>query len=637
MKLGIIVNGEFLVIPDTALANILQPNPLFSHEGVPGKLLFPITISYLENAYKLGLPSEAAVVDEPIKMDCKLLILNTWLLDGELIITKSDSKRIEISVACPYYDLPESLFIKKIADIGIPDVLITDPEPQIYIDITFSLIGVAGPDTITVNTSFGEYTRVTDGIEPLVAVISALAAAINLDTEASGISATLIGSDVLRLRQDELGTLNYVFDTTLISILSATYTFTIDYMTWLTDWHDTLASYLETTIETDLIYPDSAIQWPTYKNLEHYGDLNPDFTGWVNNYEQGKPWINYSSTESMTGNKYTLVPMFFLSRVIAEIFSQCKITIQGPGVEDERFRRIVIDNNYSIGKEWYDPISETEYISFAARIKAKNHLPDMTVGEFMNAYRAKFNFYFYYVPDTRTLDIRWREDVLNSPKRNNWNDKPYVSDPLNEFFDLEGITFSSPKDTSDAFAGVYPSFADETILQHDDYVIGKGQFQITSAFTHPSMQIITERPELGASVKVPVKSQAGSGEEWKARYNSFAPSIIIYVGQAGVWDCNLATIDQLDVDGNDLGLNISLVWPETYAIFYPNWASWMVNSVRRRVIFGLSITELMQLQIDQFYGHNNKDWLIESWEISDIVGNTALCEFVLSRRKNFFS
>ncbi len=639
MKLAIIVNQQFLVIPESALANISQPNPLFSYEGVPGKLLFPISIPYQENAPILGLTSESAIVDNPIRFDCQMLLLDTWLLNGELVITKSNRKNIEISVACPFYDLSFDLFNTNIRELEWENINLSDPVPQIYIDIEFSLIGGAGPDTITVNTGFGEYEHVTDGFEGTPAVIGALYDAINLDTDESGISATIIGSNVLRLRQDALGTLNYVFDTSLISVLSATYTFTYDYMTWLTDWHDDLAAYLETTMEAGSIYPDTPIQWPTYRNQDHYGDLNPDFTGWVNNYEQGKPWINYSSTESMTGNKYTLVPMLFLGKVLEQIFSQAQISLSGPGASEERFRRILIDNNYSIGKEWYDPESDTEYVSFSASINPANHLPDMTVGEFMNAYRTKFNFYFWYDPYARKVEIRWREDVITDQKRSNWNDKPFAGEPIDEPFDNEGVTFSSPLDSSDEYAGVYPSFADTSILQHDDYVIGKGQLQITSEFTHPSVQIIpgTERPELGATAKVPVKKQAGSGDEWEMRRNSFAPGILIYVGDPGVWDCNLAAIDQLDVDGNDLGLEISLVWAETYAIFYPNWTQFAINSSRRRVIFALSIIDLMTFEYDSFYGHNNKDWLVESWEISDIIGNVVFCEFVLVRRRNYLN
>lgn len=639
MKFSVIVNKQQLIIPPDALANIKQNNPLFSYDGVPGKMLYPITIPYKENAPMLGLPSESAIVDIPVEVPCQFLIMNTWLIDGTVIITKSNGLVLEISVVCPYYDMSEELFNTNIRELDFEDVLIEDPEPQIYIDIEFTLIGALGADTITVSTGYAEYVVAVTGLEPFEDILGEFVDLIAADTAESGINATIIGGSILRLRQAEKGTLNRVFDTHNIWVTSATYTTTIDYMTWLTDWHDILAPYLETLMEAGSLYPTSKIQWPTMYNPEHYGDLNPDFTGWINNYEQGKPWINYSSGETMTGNRFTLVPCFYLLHVITQIFSQAKISVSGRGVNEERFKRILVENNYSIGKEWYDPISDIEYISFAARIVASNHLPDMTVSEFMNAYRAKFNFFFYYKPDERILDIKWREDVLTTPVRNNWNDKPHLPHPMDEFPLQSGVRFTSPIDSGDKLAGTLTAFHNSGIVQQADYLLGLGDIVITSAFTHPSMQIIAgdKRPELGASVKVPTKLGSGSGDEWLERRNSFAPSLLIYVGDAGVNDCNFATNDQLDVDGNPLGLDISLQWDEIYTLFYPKWIAFVTNSSQRRVMFGVGITDIMQLNFDEFYSHNNADWLVESWEINDIIADTVFVQIVLRKQKNFFT
>lgn len=639
MKLAIIVNKRFLVIPDSALVNLRQPNPLFSYDGTPGKLLFPITIPYAENRIQLGLPSESYVVDEPVRMNCHMLILDTWLLDGELVITKSNGKDIEISVACRYFDMDEDIYKTNVRDLGLENVLLTDPVPQIYIDLEFNLIGAAGPDTITVNTSYAEYEHITDGFEITAAIIGAFVSQINDDTGASGISATIIGGNTLRLRQDALGTQNNVFNTVSVFVTSATYAITRDFMTWLTDWHDTLASYLQTTMEAHAIYPDTRIQWPTMFNSEHYDELNPDFTGWINNYEQGKPWINYSSSESMTGNRFTLVPCFFLLDVITRIFLQANITIQGRGVSEERFRRILIDNNHSIGKEWYDPVGDETYLAFSASINPANHLPDVSARELFNGYSAKFNFYFYYTPEARTIDIKWREDVLISSERNNWNNKPYGPNPIDEFPLYNGVKFTSQFDPADKKANIYPAFQNTDRIQQQDYVIGLGDMVISSIYTHPSVQIIAgdTRPEEGATVKVPVKSASGSGDEWEERRNAFAPALLIYVGGTGIYDCNFATTDQLDVDGEDLGLDISLQWDEVYSLFWPKWIPFLLNSATRRVLFGVTITDVITLNTDQFYSHNNTDWLIEQYEISDIIGDVVFVEITLRRRKNFLT
>lgn len=640
MKLAIIVNRQFLVIPDDVAVNLEQPSPLFEYEGVPGKWLLPITIPYLENAAILGMPNEPTVIDEPIEYECQFLIENTWLLKGSLLITQCDEQSIEISGTCPYYDMSEELFNTNIRDLDWDDILLVEPEPQIYIDIVFSLIGAPGADTITLNTSFAEYEYVATGFEGTVGILGALQDAVNLDTDESGISATIIGSDTLRLRQDALGTHNNVFDTSLISVTSATYTVTYDFMTWLTDWHDDCAAALDDYAESGEIYPDRLICFPNVMNKNHFGDLIPEFTGWINYYHINQYFINYTSAQAFAGNKYAVMPFVFALTVLDKIFDACGISITGPLVTEERFQRIIIDNNFSLGKEWYDPVSEDTILVVNDRISIANHLPSMTVGEFLTGYRNKFNAYFAPDPDLRTMSIKLKEDVITDQVRNDWSEKEYMPNPTSEFKLIDGVTLTSPGDESDEYSGSYPVPYNEDLPQNSDYVIGNGKTIISSVFGCPSVYKVEVISGLSPKAKAPYKFQFGSGNEFEQRLNEFSPGLLIYKGIAqdeNGEDYVYATNDHLNENDEDDSSNISLQWDKLYELFFAKWLDFELNSAQIRIGFNLPVADLMGFKFDEFYGFKHKDWIAGKWEISDVENGKALVEFIFYRRKNYLN
>lgn len=646
MNLGIIVNKQELVhsqvqlvIPQEALVNIKQPSPLFDYESVPGMWLIPITIPYRENAEKLGLPAEVSIIDKPIEYACKVVIADTWIIDGTLMVMRCNRNMIEISAACPYYDMSEELFNSKIRDLSWDDVLLVDPEPQIYIDIEFTLIGAEGDDTITINTSYAEYEytklAATTTSIALVGVIDL----INADTGDSGISAEVIGGNTIRLKQDALGTHNNVFDTAAIFVTTATYTVTLDFMTWLTDWHDDCRPAMDAIAESGNIYPDNTVVFPNVMNKWHFGDLNADFTGWINHYLINQYFINYTSTQSFLGNKYAVVPFVFALTVLKKIFDNADIAIDGNAVTEERFRRIIIDNNYSIGKEWYDPEGDQTILVVADRIKIANHIPDITVGEFITGYRNKFNLYLAYDPLLRQVKFINRNDVVDLQKQNNWNNKPHMSLPVNEFAITNGITFTSPVDDTDEYANSHVLPYDNERYQGQDYVIGNGKTTVSSIFGCPSVYRV-ERFAGSAKLKTPYKYRLGYGDEWEKRRNEYGTGFLIYKGivaDSNGEDYVYATNDHLDENDEDDGSNISLQWDKIYDLFFDTWLDFYINSAVTRITLEVPISELVSFKFDEFYGLLQQNFLAESWEISDVSGSRVMIEFVLRRRKNFLT
>jgi hypothetical protein len=88
MITAIIVNKTFLVVPPDTIPTLKDSSQLFSYNGVPGKWTLPFTIPYKENAVTLGYPAEPTVIDNSVEMECTLIINESWLIKGTLLVLK---------------------------------------------------------------------------------------------------------------------------------------------------------------------------------------------------------------------------------------------------------------------------------------------------------------------------------------------------------------------------------------------------------------------------------------------------------------------------------------------------------------------------------------------------------------------
>jgi len=642
---AIYINGQFVIMGDD-MPMARQKSPLFSYQGVPGMWTLPFKIPYAENAHLFGFANEPNVLIDTAELECKLLLYNSLLVPGTIVVDKCTSKDIYISVGAPYYDIDLNIIDKKIRDLDWDDIQLVS-EPQVYVKIHLEDDGTAD-DTINIHTGFALYTVERVEFVPFYGLLSEIVEAINNDILDSGIHASIIGSDTIILEQVEMGSHNKVFKTSDIyaEAFLPSITFTLDFMEWLSAFHDDLIIYLNGLVDPDvylsgLYYPDTNICFPSEFNKGHYGDLNEDFTGFINYYFVDTYKINYHSGEAFDGNQFALVPCVFLQTVLSKIFGDSALTILGMGVDDDRFKRVHFDNNHSTGKEWYDPISDITYIVWSDKVHIPNHLPDMTVREFFDAYRNKFNLYFDYDPIERKLYILSREGVITEPKKSDWSQRPYFGEAIKEFSRSRGIKFSSPIDSNDDFAdtrfiyqGVGEEESDE--LQHADHQIGNGELEITSDFTHPSMNSVV-MPDVEANLqKLPYKNQPGSGDEWEARRNHFAPSLLFFKGMDVVQNDKkypYSTIDHLNANNEVDDSNMSLIWPKTFEIFWPNWAEFIQSTGQCRVVFSLNIADFTLHKWNIWTTFLQSTWLGAEFNVIELYDNEMLVEFVFHKRK----
>lgn len=93
-------------------------------------------------------------------------------------------------------------------------------------------------------------------------------------------------------------------------------------------------------------YPYSGINFPMIKNSNFYGTKNPDFEGWINNFEQSTGFY-----ENVTTNRNTLVPMLYLMKILYQGFNYDGYSIMDVGfAADPIQQRLMVYNNYAIDK-----------------------------------------------------------------------------------------------------------------------------------------------------------------------------------------------------------------------------------------------------------------------------------------------
>lgn len=640
MITGIKVGQNWLTMHPATPA-IRRGSPLFQYGVVPALVTYPFTIDYEANARFLDFPAKAAVINSIREYECQILFFNCWLVKGSLKILRTNGKQIEILVGSPFYDITNELFKKKITELSWEDYFITS-SPQIYIDVLFEEIGPGPypPDSIVFNTGYAEYTYNSVPDEYDYIITNAIASLINADASLSGISAEVIG-DKVRIKQVELGPHNKVFNTAAMSFASLLprFTLTPDFKSWLGTWHNDLAEVISIIATSNGFYPAYPIQFITQYNPDHYGNLNPDFNGFINMFDEDTLQINYKGAGSFSGNKFSIGPSVFYFTVLDKILEHAGLRMVGEAYEDTRLHRCLIDNNYTSGKEWYDPIEDWEILAFSDRVHYQDVLPDMTVGDFINQFCNKFNLWISGFEDgARTITLAFRDSMFNDLPVVDFSNVPVKGLPIHDFNIFTSLKFTSPQDAADQASGIYFTKYNNQLLQHTDYQIGLGEKVITSLWSFPSVQSALYITLINEAfwIKCPIKKCAGSGDEWGGRRNAFSPRLLIYVGWEVGTNGNFysyATNDHLDSLNEDDGLNISLIWPKTYELFWNKWGAFEAASKRRVTIkLALTVDQYIQFRFDRWFRLLEAHWLPVESEVVDGRPGMVLTEITFQKK-----
>jgi hypothetical protein len=129
--------------------------------------------------------------------------------------------------------------------------------------------------------------------------------------------------------------------------------------------------------------------------------------------------------------------------------------------------------------------------------------------------------------------------------------------------------------------------------------------------------------------------QTGSGEEWGGRGSSFSPRLLIYYGtEFSETEYPYASNDKYDYKGVvDTEVGISLIWKDTYALFWPLWVAFIMSNGQCRVTLLVTEEDLMKLDFFTWIGFIHAYWLVDTWEIVDVTESGIYIE-VLFRKSS---
>ncbi|MER0439610.1 hypothetical protein [Emticicia sp. W12TSBA100-4] len=232
--------------------------------------------------------------------------------------------------------------------------------------------------------------------------------------------------------------------------------------------------------------------FPTIENPAFYGTNGGSisYLGFVNNYVDGA----YTA-----GPK---VPMMFLRYVLKRIGEICDIKIKGSFFSDLRVQRLILYNTFSLDG--------------ATNISYANHLPEISIPDFLKELRKMFNLALFFDTNKRELSIEFVDVMLAQAVVRDWSNKfPRLTNKapvLDNRIELE-----CELDTNDASLKPVPTFFEK----YSSAIGSEGEqlFPIKTKFSSLLMN--------GA---VPKTEQVGISPQFNQGNNKFAPRLLFFEG-----------------------------------------------------------------------------------------------------------
>lgn len=196
--------------------------------------------------------------------------------------------------------------------------------------------------------------------------------------------------------------------------------------------------------------------FPCYRNLQGSERL----IGVHNHYKPGEPMPSYfRAAESGSGEEWDNyqsynnqhIPMYFVNKVLAACFENFGYQLQGDILTDSTFLKLILPNTYSILREAFVRANNFMntgrqvnllYFQETTYIESKNHLPDVSVKDFLNALAMQFGWWYDF--DGTTVNIRFNEFYRNNNLKVEI-DPNYTIRPT----DTKGVTYKYSIPTQD--------------------------------------------------------------------------------------------------------------------------------------------------------------------------------------------
>lgn len=182
--------------------------------------------------------------------------------------------------------------------------------------------------------------------------------------------------------------------------------------------------------------PANRIAFPSVYVRELYEGNNTAFSGVVNAFD-GAGFLHFSNIDYPNFGeaqkwKHTAIPFLYLKDILLQIFRKLKITVTGEFLDDPRLANFLIFNNRTLDFlriTWFgveqvrvadsvlsgeaNGLGQWRYENVLSdRISLGNHVPDVTVTEFLKALKSYFGLVYEFNTLQNRVNIRYISTVI---------------------------------------------------------------------------------------------------------------------------------------------------------------------------------------------------------------------------------
>jgi hypothetical protein len=476
------VSGEFLdLTPDFAVP-IEWESSLFSDEFVlNGISTLPIALPF--TAKNKRLLQYFHIVENDLRnlqLDCKLFLANNLWCTGQLTVAvKGESFDCDFSEVTSFAQDGD----KKLADLFTDDdfyYLINPYKRWWAFNFSISLGASFLRLDVYVNGILHRFDSDAIGSAPLETLVDQIYTALIGDTEITSkfnitrITGAPTFEEIIYVEDVRVGVISQTDNYNIVCawlLNSVAYGDPVD---WVGYQKNLIQTALDALVNTD--FENSNFSFPIIKNPEFYGDKNTDFTSsnkLINNYEEGYLLNSYA-----VKYKFSISPQLFLFAILTKIAQKYGAAVDGTLKQiEDIYKRCFVYNNCSIDLVAIDGYYSASYTGvgdvfnvFNGKIFIKDHLPDVTLKEFLGTIKNYLCSGIFYRNNILTIDTC--KSILQNTEVIDWTNKQFrIYNELKGCFEDGYLLKYSPdgtdsylsekvKPTSRAISGEVDTFAD---------------------------------------------------------------------------------------------------------------------------------------------------------------------------------
>ncbi|NJO92112.1 MAG: hypothetical protein HC831_26425 [Chloroflexia bacterium] len=614
---GLRINSAFLdLLPESSISLELN-NPIFADDIIPGSFSLPFDLPLTDrNRQVLGYPELLNLSGRPA---VKIRNVELWILgipwrSGELILRGFQNGNYRTNFQTDTSLLAEKFNNLNLRELNHETVQLFDwsvlssginsgYDARKFHEYTIPYGAVPSPLEVTVNGDTFS-SDAASGQDRLISVMDQINAS---DLEVTcDIDLALSGgqNNFLRFRTPGSG-LQYALEVTIRDsdppVCNLSKSWVAGYTTWIEN--DYRALKYQAVIPDDFVLPCLQID-------NFYEGIELNMTGAFNvfsndNYQFRRTTI--LGTEFIT-RTFSFIPCFTLSYVFRKIEEATGVRFIGDFIEDPEYQTLILFNTHSL--DYFEKENGILKHVLSDIIEPGNHLPDLSVNEFLRQLARTFNLGYNYSYDDATIELYAMKPIIDSLSYQELTGKFNPQYSMGDFEFSDGFTLKFAWDEKDLLQ----------TNQVDAVVSGAGELELSLKMHTVQMQN-RQKPDSGEQYRIPVASQAGTwyGKDPEGKNARLLFMRGLFPGTLGD-GYKYASSDNKNiqlVEIPEVNYTLQLAgYKGLYKLRWENWAEILAGNTTATRTGYWSITDLLNFNFRQKYRVDQLTWLIKKIRFS---------------------